>query len=97
MKEQNIPIGVADLRSIRDLDSYYVDKTPFIGRLFSRGKYYFLSRPRRFGKSLLLGAMRELFEGLRIHDRWDWSHTCPVVRLSFNLDYGAPGRWKPVS
>ena len=55
-----------------------------------RGKYYFLSRPRRFGKSLLLDTIKDLFEGseelfrgLAIHDRWDWNVRCPVVRLDF--------------
>ncbi len=52
--------------------------------------HYFLSRPRRFGKSLLLDTLKELFEGsealfagLHIHDSWDWSVRYPVVRLSF--------------
>ena len=53
--------------------------------------FYFLSRPRRFGKSLLVDTLRELlegnetlFRGLDIHDRWDWSIRYPVVRLSFD-------------
>ena len=59
-------------------------------RLLDEGTHYFLSRPRRFGKSLLLDTLKELFEGseelfagLYIHDRHDWSERCPVVRLSF--------------
>ena len=55
-----------------------MDKTPWIARLLDEGGHYFLSRPRRFGKSLLLDTMKELFEGneplfrgLAIHDRWD--------------------------
>ncbi|MDE0026325.1 MAG: AAA family ATPase [Spirochaetaceae bacterium] len=51
---------------------------------------YFLSRPRRFGKSLFLDTLKELFEsneplfrGLHVHDRWNWSERCPVVRLDF--------------
>ncbi len=90
MKERNIPVGVASFELIRTLSDYYIDKTPFIEQLFRSGTHYFLSRPRRFGKSLLLDTMRELFEGnrelfegLHIHDRWDWNHTYPVVRLSF--------------
>ena len=62
------------------------------------GDYYFLSRPRRFGKSLLVDTMRELFEGneplfreLDIHDHWDWSVKHPVVRLSFDGSYNEPG------
>ncbi|WP_254893803.1 AAA family ATPase [Halomonas sp. 18071143] len=53
----------SDLFDIREGDYYYVDKTPFIERLANQNKYYFLSRPRRFGKSLLLDTLRCLFEG----------------------------------
>jgi len=98
MKERNLPIGIADFHSIRTLNHYYVDKTPYIQRLFDQGKYYFLSRPRRFGKSLLLDTMLELFEGneqlfegLDIHQNWDWKTRNPVVRVSFNADYSKPG------
>ena len=63
-------------REIRESDCYYVDKTAYIGRLLDEGKHYFLSRPRRFGKSLFLDTCKELFEGneplfegLAIHDR----------------------------
>ncbi len=95
------PIGIADFRSIRTEDYYYVDKTSQIDRLVSQGKYYFLSRPRRFGKSLLLDTIEELFEcneplfqGLHIHDRWDWSAKYPVVRLSFDANYSEPAQLK---
>ena len=78
------------LREIRERDCYYVDKTAYIGRLLDEGKHYFLSRPRRFGKSLFLDTCKELlegnealFEGLAIHRLWDWSVRHPVVRLSF--------------
>ena len=61
---------------MRERDCYYVDKTAYIERLLDEGKHYFLSRPRRFGKSLLLDTMKELFEGnqalfegLHIHGR----------------------------
>ena len=77
-------------RDIRESNCYYVDKTAYIGRLLDEGKHYFLSRPRRFGKSLFLDTCKELFEGneplfegLAIHDRWDWSVRHPVLRLSF--------------
>ncbi len=77
-------------REVREEDCYYVDKTPYIARLLDEGKHYFLSRPRRFGKSLFLDTLKELFEGteelftgLHIHDRWDWSARHPVVRLDF--------------
>ncbi|MDE2764624.1 MAG: AAA family ATPase [Gemmatimonadota bacterium] len=69
---------------------YYVDKTPHIERLIESGSTYFLSRPRRFGKSLLVDTLKELFEGsedlfrgLAIHPRWDWSVRHPVLKLDF--------------
>ena len=72
------------------MDCYYVDKTDHARRLVERGKYYFLSRPRRFGKTLLVDTLQELFEGneelfrgLAVHGGWDWSARHPVVRLSF--------------
>ena len=87
---RRLPIGMQTFREIRERDCYYVDKTAYIGRLLDEGKHYFLSRPRRFGKSLFLDTCKELFEGneplfedLAIHDRWDWSVRHPVLRLSF--------------
>lgn len=54
MNRRQLPIGIQDFRTIRERDGYYyVDKTPLIRELVERGRYYFLSRPRRFGKSLL--------------------------------------------
>ena len=77
-------------RELRERDCYYVDKTAYIERLLNEGKHYFLSRPRRFGKSLLVDTMKELFEGnqklfegLHIHDGHDWSQRHPVLRLDF--------------
>ena len=77
-------------REVRGRNCYYVDKTAYVGRLLDEGKHYFLSRPRRFGKSLFLDTCKELFEGneplfegLAICDRWDWSVRHPVLRLSF--------------
>ena len=68
---------------------YYVDKTAYIRQLLNEGKHYFLSRPRRFGKSLFLDTLKELFEGneplfegLDIHNHWDWQARYPVLRLS---------------
>ncbi len=88
---RKLPIGIQTFRKIREGDSYYyVDKTPWIQALLEEGSHFFLSRPRRFGKSLFLDTLKELFEGaeplfrgLYIHDRWDWSVRYPVVRLSF--------------
>ena len=87
---RTLPLGVQSLRSIRQDGHYYVDKTPHIERLVRHGSRYFLSRPRRFGKSLLIDTLaelfrgsEELFRGLAIHDRWDWSVRRPVVRIDF--------------
>ena len=90
MTRRKLPIGMQTFRDIRESNCYYVDKTAYVGRLLDEGKHYFLSRPRRFGKSLFLDTCKELFEGneplfegLAIHDRWDWSVRHPVLRLSF--------------
>ena len=98
MIRRQLPIGIQDFRTIREQEFYYVDKTSHIQRLVNQGRYYFMSRPRRFGKSLLVDTLRELFEGneplfrgLDIHDHWDWSIKHPVVRLSFDGNYGEPG------
>ena len=90
MAKRRLPIGIQTFRKVREQDCYYVDKTPYIRRLLDEGTHYFLSRPRRFGKSLFLDTLKELFEGseelfagLHIHARHDWSQRHPVVRLSF--------------
>ena len=90
MKRLKLPIGIQTFRNIREGDYYYVDKTGYAQRLADEGRYFFLSRPRRFGKSLLVDTLKELFEGneplfrgLAVHDAWDWEKRHPVVRLSF--------------
>lgn len=90
MKRRKLPLGVQTFAKIRGDEYYYVDKTALAQRLINEGTHYFLSRPRRFGKSLLLDTLKELFEGnetlfkgLAIHDQWDWSVTYPVLRFSF--------------
>jgi hypothetical protein len=60
---KKLPIGIQTFREIREGGYYYVDKTGFALRLDDEGKYYFLSRPRRFGKSLFLDTLAELFAG----------------------------------
>ncbi len=97
MTRKRLPIGIQDFARLRETDSYYVDKTPLIRDLVGRGDHWFLSRPRRFGKSLLvdtIGALFEgreaLFRGLDIHRHWDWTASHPVVRLSFGGKYGEP-------
>ncbi|MEN3014676.1 MAG: AAA family ATPase [bacterium] len=88
---KKLPIGISSFEEIRTSNYYYVDKTHFIKKLVDQGKYYFLSRPRRFGKSLFLDTIRcafegrkELFQGLFLEDNWNWSQTFPVIRLSFD-------------
>ena len=97
MQRRQLPIGIQSFRTLREDGCYYVDKTPLIHRLVSQGRHYFLSRPRRFGKSLLLDTLGELFAGsedllrdLHIHDRWDWGEKHPVIRLSFDGKYSEP-------
>ena len=99
MNKRRLPIGIQTFRKIREEDCYYIDKTAYIRRLLDEGTHYFLSRPRRFGKSLFLDTLKEmfegnepLFEGLYIHDRWDWSIHYPVLRLSFGSgNFKEPG------
>ncbi|WP_295457413.1 ATP-binding protein [uncultured Thiodictyon sp.] len=90
MHRRKLPIGIQTFAKIRGDDHYYVDKTGFIRQLIDEGSHYFLSRPRRFGKSLLLDTLGELFAGneslflgLVIHPEWDWTIRYPVIRLSF--------------
>ena len=86
-----LPLGISDFAVLREnLGKYlYVDKTGQLFRMLDAGKYLFLARPRRFGKSLLCSTLkylyegrRELFGGLAIDPLWDWSKTNPVVDLS---------------
>ena len=63
MARRKLPIGIQTFRRTREEDCYYVDKTAHIRRLLDEGTHYFLSRPRRFGKSLFLDTCKELFEG----------------------------------
>ena len=97
MNRKRLPIGIQDFETIRSEGFYYVDKTPLIRQLVDDGRYYFLSRPRRFGKSLLVDTIKalfegreDLFEGLDIHRHWDWSVVHPVLRLSFGGKYNEP-------
>ncbi len=96
---RNLPIGIQNLSEIAETNSIYVDKTQLIHQLTTTGKYYFLSRPRRFGKSLTVSVLRELFEGnkalfngLWIENNWHWEKTNPVIHISFSeWDYHGLG------
>ncbi len=92
------PIGIQNFEKIRKEGYTYVDKTALIHRLVTTGTYYFLSRPRRFGKSLLISTMeayfkgkKELFEGLAMEQlEKDWSEY-PVLHLDLNgKEYDSP-------
>ena len=91
MNRRRLPVGIQTFRRIREEGYYYVDKTAYAQRIAQdAGTHYFLSRPRRFGKSLFVDTLKELYEGseplfrgLAVHDGWDWSKRHPVVRLSF--------------
>ena len=85
------PIDLQNFRKIRQGGYVYIDKTEVIHQIVDTDQYYFLSRPRRFGKSLLIDTInelfngsKELFEGLWIYDKWDWTQTSPVIRISFS-------------
>ncbi|OQX80669.1 MAG: hypothetical protein B6D61_01745 [Bacteroidetes bacterium 4484_249] len=85
---KKLPIGIQEFSEFGK-DYLYIDKTEHIFKLL-QGKYYFLSRPRRFGKSLLLNTIKEifkgrkeLFEGLWIYDKIEWEEY-PVIKISFS-------------
>ena len=91
LPRRKLPIGIQTLAKIRESDCYYVDKTGLAMQLVAEGSHYFLSRPRRFGKSLFLDTLKELFEGnkalftgLAAEPLWDWGKTFPVIRVSFS-------------
>jgi len=86
---KKLPIGIQTLSKIIEGNFVYVDKTPIAYDLIQGSGYYFLSRPRRFGKSLFLDTLKEIFEGnkalfkgLYIYDKWDWDDKYPVLRVS---------------
>ena len=86
-----MPIGIQDFEKLRKEDFLYVDKTALMHSLASTGRYYFLSRPRRFGKSLLISTLKayflgkkELFKGLAVEQlEQKWTEH-PVLHIDFN-------------
>ncbi|HFC98088.1 MAG TPA: hypothetical protein ENJ40_06485, partial [Thermosulfurimonas dismutans] len=87
---RRLPLDTSSFKQIRERGWVYVDKTPWIHRLVTEGICYFLSRPRRFGKSLTVNTLKELFrgneklfEGLYIYDKWDFTEH-PVLIFDFN-------------
>ena len=86
------PLGIQSFESIRNDGYLYIDKTPLVHQLVTSGKYYFLSRPRRFGKSLLISTLeayfrgkRNLFEGLAISQSEQEWKDYPVLKLALNV------------
>ncbi|MFH0734971.1 MAG: AAA family ATPase [bacterium] len=95
---KKLPIGIQTFDEIIRNDYLYVDKTEQIEKLITMGKYYFLSRPRRFGKSLLISTLKEIFSGnkelfkdLYIYDKIDWI-TYPVIRLDMSNVISSKGK-----
>ena len=89
---QLLPVGIQSFANLRNGGYLYVDKTKEIHRLITSGRIYFLSRPRRFGKSLLVSTLEELFsgnkslfEGLYIYDKMDWSQQYPVITIDWSV------------
>ena len=89
---KKLPIGIQTFQKIIDGDYLYIDKTQDIYELITNNNYVFLSRPRRFGKSLLVSTIKEIFEGNRklfkelyIYNKWDWSQKYPVINLKLNF------------
>ncbi|WP_341327677.1 ATP-binding protein [Methylotuvimicrobium sp. KM2] len=87
---KKLPLAIQTFAEIRENPYCYVDKTEHIRRMIDSSKAYFLSRPRRFGKSLLVDTLKELFEGnqvlfegLFIYDKWNWNLTYPVIKIDF--------------
>ncbi len=100
---KNLPIGIQEFLKLIESEYLYIDKTRHIHKLITSGSYYFLSRPRRFGKSLLLNTIKEifngnkeLFEGLWIYDKIEWKKY-PVIKISFsNIGYFDKGLEKAI-
>ena len=92
MKARTLPIGIQAFEELRKKNYIYIDKTSFIEKLVKLGKPYFLSRPRRFGKSLFLSTLKsyfegrkDLFEGLAIaKNETEWKQY-PVFYFDFNI------------
>lgn len=99
------PIGEQDFKFLRETGCVYIDKTSYIKKIVSPGsKYYFLARPRRFGKSLFLSTLRyffegerNLFQGLSVDSlKWNWLPYA-VLRIDLNVErYDEPGKLETV-
>ncbi len=88
---KKLPVGIQTFSKIIEGDYLYIDKTEIARSLIDSYQYVFLSRPRRFGKSLFLDTLhnifegnQELFRGLLIEEQWNWEVTYPVIKISFS-------------
>jgi len=97
LKLKKLPLGLSDFKKIIDGDYVYVDKTQLIYEMITSGDYYFLSRPRRFGKSLLVSTLAEIFSGNKklFEHLWigtsdyEWS-AYPIIKIDFSrVDYSS--------
>jgi hypothetical protein len=95
MALKNLPLGISTLSFLLESNCIYVDKTEYAFNLINTPGRFFLSRPRRFGKSLFVDTLKEifegnhkLFEGLFIYDKWDWTKKNPVIKLDFTAGGG---------
>ena len=91
MKLQKLPVGIQTFKDIREENYLYIDKTGIAYDLIDNYRYVFLSRPRRFGKSLFMDTIHNIFEGnkeyfkgLAIESKWDWDIKYPVISLIMN-------------
>ena len=94
---KKLPIGISTFSKIIEQDYLYIDKTKEAYELITNHQYAFLSRPRRFGKSLFIDTLQEIFEGnkklfkgLNIYDKWDFEDKYPVIKISFGGDLRSP-------
>jgi len=93
MSNKIYPIGIQNFEKLRTGGYFYIDKTELIYRIIKTGSYYFLSRPRRFGKSLLISTIeayfqgkKELFEGLAMEKlEKDWIEH-PILHMDLNIE-----------
>ena len=102
---QRLPLSIQDFRKIIENNFLYVDKTEYVYRMAAQPGAYFLSRPRRFGKSITIAVLqelylgsRDLFKGLWIEDKWDWDRKHPVIRISFrDINFEQHGLESPLA
>ena len=99
MSNKIYPIGIQNFEKIRNDGYFYIDKTALMYQMVKTGSYYFLSRPRRFGKSLLISTLEAYFQGKRnclkdwLWKSWkrDWIKH-PILHLDLNIEKLT--RWK---